>query len=37
MAEFEFKFPRKKTAKKKNESTGGRQKAAANQREKRES
>jgi methylated-DNA-protein-cysteine methyltransferase related protein len=37
MAEFEYKFPRKKTAKKKNESTGGRQKAAANQREKRES
>jgi hypothetical protein len=37
MAEFEYKFPRKKTAKQKNKSTGGRQKAAANQREKRES
>jgi hypothetical protein len=35
MAEFEYKFPRKKTAKQKNKSTGGRQKAAANQREKR--
>jgi methylated-DNA-protein-cysteine methyltransferase-like protein len=37
MSEFEYKFPRKKTAKQKNKSTGGRQKAAANQREKRES
>jgi methylated-DNA-protein-cysteine methyltransferase related protein len=37
MAEFEYKFPRKKTAKQKNKSTGGRQKATANQREKRES
>jgi methylated-DNA-protein-cysteine methyltransferase-like protein len=37
MAEFEFKFPRKKTAKQKNKSTSGRQKAAANRREKRES
>jgi methylated-DNA-protein-cysteine methyltransferase related protein len=37
MSEFEYKFPRKKTATKKNKSTGGRQKAAANQREKRES
>jgi methylated-DNA-protein-cysteine methyltransferase-like protein len=37
MAEFEYKFPRKKTAKQKNKSTRGRQKAAANQRGKRES
>ena len=37
MAEFEYKFPRKKTAKQKNKSTGEKQKAAANQRKKRES
>ena len=36
MAEFEYKFPRKKTAKQK-KSSGGGQKTAANQREKRES
>ena len=36
MAEFEYKFPRKQSAMQKNKSTGGRQKAAANQREKRE-
>jgi len=37
MAEFEYKFPRKKTAKLKKKSTGTRQKAAANQRKKHES
>ena len=37
MAEFEYKFPRKKTAKLKKKSTGTRRKAAANQRKKRES
>lgn len=37
MAEFEFKFPRNKTAKQKKRSTGKRQKTAANQRESRES
>jgi methylated-DNA-protein-cysteine methyltransferase-like protein len=37
MAEFEYKFPRNKTATQKNKSTRGRQKATANQREKRES
>jgi len=37
MAEFEYKFPRKKTAKLKKKSTGTMQKAAANQRKKRES
>jgi len=37
MAEFEYKFSRKQSAMQKNKSTGGRQKAAANQREKRES
>ena len=42
MAEFEFKFPRKKTTKQKptqhkKKSTGARQKTAANQREIRES
>jgi len=36
MAEFEYKFPQKKTAKLK-KSTGTRQKAAANQRKKHES
>jgi methylated-DNA-protein-cysteine methyltransferase related protein len=37
MAEFEFKFPRKKTAKQKKKLVGRKQKVAANQREKRES
>jgi len=37
MAEFEYKFPRKKTAKLKKKSTGTGQKAAANQGKKRES
>ena len=38
MAEFEYKFPRKKSAKQqKKKSIGQRQKAAANQRKKRES
>jgi methylated-DNA-protein-cysteine methyltransferase-like protein len=37
MAEFEYKFSRKQPAKRKKKSTGRRQKAAANQREKRES
>jgi methylated-DNA-protein-cysteine methyltransferase-like protein len=37
MPEFEFKFPRKKTAKQKKKSIERRQKAAANQRTKRES
>ena|SRR6476619_6117469 len=37
MAEFEYKFPRKQTAKQKKKSTGRRQKATANHRDKRES
>ena len=37
MAELEHKFPRTKTTKQKKKSTGTRQKAAANQRKKRES
>ena len=37
MAEFEYKFPRNKTTKQKKKSIGRRKKAAANQREKRES
>ncbi len=37
MAEFEYKFPRNKTAKQKKKSIGRRQRAAANQSEKRES
>ncbi|MBZ5493313.1 MAG: MGMT family protein [Acidobacteriia bacterium] len=37
MAEFEYKFSRTRTTKQKKKSTGGRQKTAANRREKRES
>jgi methylated-DNA-protein-cysteine methyltransferase-like protein len=37
MAEFEYKFPRSRATKQKKKSTGTTQKAAANQRKKRES